>query len=178
MKKSKKGLFERFVNVSIGLVSALANVEVISLLSQKADLVNERTSQGFTILQAATIRRLTPYVKAVLTVRVLNINVKDKRSEDSDSREDHEFALYRFPHEFVKGATALHYACLTANLEIIELLLKAGAEWTAKDSRGRLPEDLFCDRFDRDIKLSFIRLRDQELKKMKGSPPVIQVGVW
>lgn len=178
MKKNKKGLFERSVNVSIGLVSALANVGGISLLSQKADLVNERTSQGFTILQAATIRQLTPYVKAVLAVHILNINVKDKRSEDSGSREDHEFALYRYPHEFVKGATALHYACLTANLEIIELLLKAGADWTVKDSQGRHPEDLFCDKFDRDIKRSFIQLRDQELERMKEGSPVIQVGMW
>ena len=128
--------------------------------------MNERTEYGFTVLQAATIRQMSPYIKAILAVDGLVINMKDYR-QDHDSSDLTKFGPKQFPHKYVVGATALHYACLTGNLEIIELLLKAGADWAADDSEGRKPEDLFHDRLDEDVKRAYVKLRDCEFGKVQ-----------
>lgn len=117
-------------------------------------------------MQAATIRQLVPYINVIITVDVLNVNMKDEKSQHSLSRSGYEFAPKQFPHKFVQDATALHYACLTRNLNIITILIKAGADWTARDSQDRRPEDLLDNELDRDVKLALIELRGQEFDRL------------
>ena len=45
--------------------------------------------------------------------------------------------------ENTKGATPLHYACMIANEEIINLLVEKGASYTAVDEQRRRPIEYF-----------------------------------
>ena len=78
----------------------------------------------------------------------------------------YQFANDEFPHRSLFNATALHYACLTGNFEIIEDLLKAGADWKKLDAHGRDPKAMFLhDPDDAD------RTRFQKLCEEYGDPP-------
>ena len=56
-----------------------------------------------------------------------------------------EFSAYLDPRAAFAGFTALHYACLTGNKPIIELLLSRGADPTKQDHEGRTPRDYLDD---------------------------------
>lgn len=67
------------------------------------------------------------------------------------------------PHRMIRKASALHYACMSGNVESIEALIKAGVDVTDKCSQGRIPQDYIEDEsgemlkeFDR-----FVRERNQ-----------------
>ena len=65
----------------------------------------------------------------------------DKRDSWSGSNERRaSFASDRFPYRALRGSTALHYACLLGDMEIVGALLRHGAKWTIPDSIGLLPE--------------------------------------
>lgn len=119
----------------------------------------------------ATIHQLPEFVKLILEVDKSVINQKDCRSCYSSDFANESFANERFPHRFVKDATALHYACLTGNLQIIEMLLKAGADWTLTDWKDRTPEQLIFDNngSNTEVKDAFILLRNKEDARGKGS---------
>ena len=56
------------------------------------------------------------------------------------NKERASFASDRFPHRALRNSTALHYACLVGDMEIVRVLLGHGAKWTISDSIGLLPE--------------------------------------
>lgn len=120
----------------------------------------------------ATIHQLPEFVKVILEVDKSVINQKDCRSCYSSDCANDSFANERFPHRFVKDATALHYASLTGNQQILEMLLKAGADWTLTDWRDRTPEQLIFDNngSSTEVKDAFIKLRDEEDARRKGVP--------
>lgn len=107
----------------------------------------------------ATIRCLPKFVKLMIETDPTIVNVKDRRSEDTSASAYASFATDKYPHRSVRDATALHYACLSENLEIIELLLKAGADWNLTDNKNRKPEDLINDEGVHEM---FKKLRDEE----------------
>lgn len=83
-----------------------------------------------------------------------------------------EHRCYWFTHPFhstVNGCTALHYACLVGNMEMAESLLKSGADWTIKDSKGRLAKKYAEDAFGREKEEHFKRLCDEEDVRRKGN---------
>ena len=55
------------------------------------------------------------------------------------------FAPNTIPHRKIKSAYALHYACLVGNVQMVEILLKAGADWEYTDYDSRLPESYITD---------------------------------
>lgn len=119
----------------------------------------------------ATIHQLPEFVKVILEVDESVINQKDCRScySSSDYAND-SFANERFPHKYVKDATALHYACLTGHLQMIEMLLEAGADWTLTDWKDRTPEQLIFDHTgsNTEVKDAFIKMRDDEDARRKA----------
>jgi hypothetical protein len=72
---------------------------------------------GFTQLHHCALNGLTSSVKRLLSIRNINVNVKDDESE----------------------STPLHWAAMDGNVEIARLLLQNGAEVNAKSNRGYTP---------------------------------------
>lgn len=93
---------------------------------------------GWTLLQVAVLNQLPPFIEHIISVNSSCLNVPSG---------EYGFRCAKYltnrgePFYFVQGATALHFACLIGNLEIADMLLKAGADWTIKDSTSRTAED-------------------------------------
>ncbi|KAI5118401.1 hypothetical protein M0805_007535 [Coniferiporia weirii] len=155
-----------------GLVDMIRENRLVSFeisVRKKPALAAELTYYDFTLLHMTVIRELRPQVEIILSVAPSAINVFDKRGNHTSDQSFDYFAPPKHPHKFVKDVTALHYACLTGNLEIIELLLKAGADWEIEDGRARKPEDLiYMSGKNGDyVKREFLRLRDEEAERRK-----------
>ena len=52
----------------------------------------------------------------------------------------------------VKNATALHYACMAGNMDIIKLLIDKGASPGQGDWKGRMPMEYFDDQHVEEMK--------------------------
>lgn len=129
------------------------------MLKLRPAVLKEKCYYDYYLLHMATIRCLPQFVKLMIETDPSIVNVKDRRNNDTSSSAFTCFATDRYPHKSVRNATALHYACLSENLETIELLLKSGADWNLTDYKGRKPEDLIQeDAVDEQFK----RLRDEE----------------
>ncbi|KAH8111537.1 P-loop containing nucleoside triphosphate hydrolase protein [Phellopilus nigrolimitatus] len=140
-----------------------------SALQKKPELASEVTRHDYTLLHLAVIRQLPRFVTLLISTAPSTLNELDGRDDHTSKTSHNAFAPPTFPHQYVKVATPLHYACLTGNVEIIELLLKAGAVWEHKDFKGRTPEDLIyeCGENGDYVKTEFIRLRDEEDERRK-----------
>lgn len=121
--------------------------------------MKERCYYDYYLLHMAAIRCLPEFVKLMIETDPSIVNVKDHRNSDTSSSAFTSFATDKYPHRSVRNASALHYACLSENLETIGLLLKSGADWNLTDHKGRKPEDLIQDDA---VDEQFKRLRDEE----------------
>ncbi|KAH8108858.1 P-loop containing nucleoside triphosphate hydrolase protein [Phellopilus nigrolimitatus] len=138
-------------------------------LQKKPELASKFTSHNYTLLHLAVIRQLPRFVALLISTAPSTLNKRDGRDDYTGEASHNAFAPPRFPHQYVKVATPLHYACLTGNVEIIDLLFKAGAVWESKDFKGRTPEELIYERGENGnyVKTEFRRLRDEEDEKRK-----------
>ncbi|KAL5537235.1 hypothetical protein ACEPAF_1058 [Sanghuangporus sanghuang] len=132
-------------------------------------LVSCMTYYDFTLLHLAVIRRRRRFVKLLVSMDKSVVNKRDSRADYNSDKSHISFAPLTIPHINVKNATPLHYACLMQDMDIAKILLEAGADWTIKDLRGRMPEELIrnvgdtCD----EVKEAFAQLRDAESRKRK-----------
>lgn len=111
----------------------------------------------------------TACVKVLLEYDKKAVNMQDKW-DDSQRRIMYYLARLNEPFAFVQGCTALHHACIVGNMEVIEMLLKAGADWTIKDGKGRLAETFIRDSFGDERAEEFKRLCEEEAKRRKSNP--------
>ena len=88
----------------------------------------------------AVMNRKPAIVDLILSRSTAALNKCD--SWDGSDNQCVSFASNRFPHWGMRKLTALHYACLLGDMEIVEVLLRHGAQWTISDSIG-----LFAERY-------------------------------
>ena len=112
---------------------------------------------------------------------MLSYGEKSKTSIDKtdlwegDVTHRHEFASEKYPHRLVKGSTALHYACMIGNMEIVEILLKAGASYERGDQRGWKPERyIFEEDGGTNLKDEFKRLVEEEKARREAAAKDVQ----
>lgn len=112
---------------------------------------------------------------------MLSYGEKSKTSIDKsdlwegDVTHRHEFASEKYPHRLVKGSTALHYACMIGNMEIVEILLKAGASYEKGDERGWKPERyIFEEDGGTKLKDEFKRLVEEEKARREAAAKEVQ----
>ena len=117
----------------------IAHVLAYSLLEARPTHVTTRTPQGWTLLHVSVIRKFRPFITTILKHAAGNKAFINDIDTWVDLEQRWMFAGDEYPHRYVTGGTALHYACLTGDFEIIEELLKAGADWRKIDSHGRDP---------------------------------------
>ena len=74
------------------------------------------------------------------------------------------------------GATPLHYACMTGNIDVIKLLVENGAAFKAKDDKKRKPIDYFDIKEQSEALVAFKNLytgwkkRHESFKGMISTP--------
>lgn len=79
-------------------------------------------------------------VDLILSRSAAAVDKRDSWNGSESNERRASFASDRFPHRALRGSTALHYACLLGDMEIVGALLRHGAKWTIPDSIGLLPE--------------------------------------
>ncbi|EJD07231.1 uncharacterized protein FOMMEDRAFT_149742 [Fomitiporia mediterranea MF3/22] len=153
-------------------------------LHRRPQLASKFTYYDYSLLHLAVVRGRRYFAEHLLSICPSLINEYDNRSIWSCEASLSSFAPPGVPHKHVKDATALHYACLIEDLDIITLLIKAGADWNIKDYRGRKPEDLFypkSENYDH-IKnvFSCLCVAEEEKRKMAVEESVCHgdVNAW
>ena len=135
--------------------------------AEPARLVNRYTNYGWTPLHMAVIRSDIKLIQLMLSYGKMSKECVDKRDIrerwKSSGTQRQEFASEKYPHRLVSASTALHYACMVGNMEIVEMLLKAGADYTKDDDRDWLPERyLYEEGGGTKLKDEYKRLVDEE----------------
>ena len=125
------------------------------------------TYYDFTLLHTAVVRQRRRFIELLISLDKSMINKRDRRYYSGSDSANSSFAPATIPHKHVKGATALHYACLVKDMDIAKMLLEAGADWDIKDNQGRIAEDLLQGTGDEEVKAAFLCLREAEETKRK-----------
>jgi ATP-dependent Clp protease ATP-binding subunit ClpB len=129
----------------------------------KPELAHSQHPYGWTALHVAVMNRKPTIVNLILSRSIAALNMHD--SWDGSNRQRASFASNRFPHREVRGFTALHYACLLGDMEVVEVLLRRGAKWAISDYNSLLPEH-YIDFSNGDAKKhEFKRLCEEETSK-------------
>jgi ATP-dependent Clp protease ATP-binding subunit ClpB len=118
-------------------------------LTVSPSLINDRHPLGWAPLHTAILAGDLSLVKFILNLPGIDIAVKDSStfnattsSADIICRQE-ELCPNICGTESTSGATALHFACMRGDWEILNMLLDAGASHFVKDNSGRLPMAYF-----------------------------------
>uniref|UniRef100_A0A1B6E1C0 Uncharacterized protein n=1 Tax=Clastoptera arizonana TaxID=38151 RepID=A0A1B6E1C0_9HEMI len=140
-----------------------SSAEMKRLIAEEGIDVNQRHPLGWTALQVAIMNQRLDIIEILLEAgadpnlgdefinahktaqakRLHPLEVLQRREEEFSNRLN---SLATF-----QGFTALHYAALTDNVEIVEMLLKAGANPCSQNDTGYKPSDYAED--DRVLKI-------------------------
>jgi ATP-dependent Clp protease ATP-binding subunit ClpB len=77
------------------------------------------------------------------------------------------FASDEFAYRVLSGSTALHFACLTGDMEIVEKLLRAGADKGRCDANELIPEQMIDCRSGDDKKALYRRICEEEEERRR-----------
>lgn len=164
------------LNIS-GLTLTVCSI-LRSWVQANPDFVNKLLSHGWTLLHMATFRNETQIVEFLLSVLSNNgcrrevVNMTDEWITEHRKS----YLSDRYPVGEVDRASALHYACMTGNMEVVKMLLRAGADWSIKDSTGRKPVDYFIlHSDDGSLRKEFQRLCQDEEERRKETKEFVQV---
>ncbi|GFG28773.1 hypothetical protein Cfor_10764, partial [Coptotermes formosanus] len=129
------------------------NVEEIERLIAEGFDVNVRHPLGWTALHVAAVNRNVEAVKALLKAGA-DPNIGDEfisghrtgiemdlHAVDVIVRREHEFSDVLSNRMSFRGFTALHYAVLIGDVDVVKALLEGGADPTIKTAAGYLPLD-------------------------------------
>jgi ATP-dependent Clp protease ATP-binding subunit ClpB len=138
-------------------------ISFLRILDVKPELAHFEHPHGWTALHVAVMNQKHTIVDLILSRSIAALNSHD--SWDGSYKQRGSFASNRFPHREVRGFTALHYACLVGDMEIMGTLLRRGAKWTISDDNNVLPEHYINVSNGDDKKHEFKRLCEEETSK-------------
>ncbi|KLO08749.1 hypothetical protein SCHPADRAFT_597762 [Schizopora paradoxa] len=144
------------------------DLELLRLLLNKHPNLTTKIhpTQGWILLHLAVMNDTTECVKVLLEYDKKAANLQDKW-DDSDTRILYYLDRANEPFHYVQSCTALHHACIVGNMKTIKMLLEAGADWTIKDSKGRLAETFLRDSHGDERAKEFKVLCEEEAAKRK-----------
>jgi ATP-dependent Clp protease ATP-binding subunit ClpB len=106
----------------------------------------------------AIIRRNRPLIDLFLSYGDTSTSLLDKadlweqwKDYSSSRRDDFTSSSEAYPHRLVSHATALHYACMVGDMDVVEVLLRKGANWEKEDERGVGPGGYCCGKEDAEV---------------------------
>jgi ATP-dependent Clp protease ATP-binding subunit ClpB len=136
------------------------------ILDENPSLVGSCSSNGWTALHAAVINRRSDIVDLILLNPSCAINSRDAWDSYNTAVRS-SFASDKFAHRVLSGSTAMHYACLVGDMEIVEKLLRAGADWERTDYNKFLPEHNIDGSCGEDKKIEYRRLCEEERERRR-----------
>lgn len=108
---------------------------VLRILNRSPHLVQAQDANGWTLLHVSAMNENMYFVNDIIKRNPSTVNVQGKGFETCLP-----FVYQTFRQRpFTDGATALHIACCFGNMNLIEYLLKAGADWAITDDAGWTP---------------------------------------
>lgn len=121
-------------------------------IKNNPEVAGVRHSMGWTPLMLAVILHKKDVVKCLLSAGAAidavdeypgsyQVSMKSRKNPvEAEWCRLTEFSDYLNPHADFRGCTALHYAVLVDDKELVKILLAAGANPTVKNARGHTPE--------------------------------------
>lgn len=106
------------------------------VLTKSPHIAGEQDINGWTLLHVAVMNEFMYFVDYITNINRSTVNVRGTGFQTCSQFVNHTYAHF----STVEGATPLHIACLYGNLNMIEHLLKSGADWTITDDSGWTPE--------------------------------------
>ena len=133
------------------LISAIRPVHrnLCRLLKISPSLINNPHPLGWAPLHTAILTGDPTLVTFVLDLPGVDLTIKDRSTFNATTTvadiicRQNELCANICGTESTSGATALHFACMRGEWEILNLLLEAGASYNAKDDSKRLPQEYF-----------------------------------
>jgi ATP-dependent Clp protease ATP-binding subunit ClpB len=138
-------------------------MEINRILDAEPALAYRHHDYGWTALHVAVMSRKPEIVDLILSRSTVALDRDDLWDGSVNTRAS--FASDRFAHWAMRRSTALHYACLLGDMEIVEMLLCHGAKWTIPDLNNLLPEHYIDVSNGDDSKKEFNRLCAEETFK-------------
>ncbi|KAL5512883.1 hypothetical protein ACEPAH_3281 [Sanghuangporus vaninii] len=137
--------------------------KVSSLLESRPTLAGKGHEGGWHPLHAAVLSGDSRLTKEVLACPGMDVNVLFYYNPFYDGRvRERELGSNV---DSLDGATPLHFAVMTGNVEIIHLLAENGANFKMKDANGRKPIDYFKLEENVETIATFKRLYDEWKRK-------------
>lgn len=140
-------------------------------MKRSPDIVQARDPSGWTLLHVAVMNESMYFVHYIVTRNPSAVNVRGKGFQSCLPYVNNVFRRALC----INGATVLHIACLCGNVNLIEYLLSAGADWMIKDCAGRIPEQYIVEGSD-GINNTQAFWRMCEGKELKRSPDSNDIG--
>src|ERR1700683_3213832 len=125
------------------------NLNSRRLLAISPSLINLRHPLGWAPLHVVVLSGDSSLVKFVLDLPGIDITIKDSSAFNATSPtadilcRQKELCPNICGTESTSGATALHFACMRGDWNILNLLLEAGASHDLEDNSKRLPVEYF-----------------------------------
>jgi ATP-dependent Clp protease ATP-binding subunit ClpB len=140
--------YVRFISATVTDVERL-NVNVCRLLEISPTLINTRHPLGWAPLHAVILSGDPSLVKFVLDLPGIDLTIKDGSTFNPTSPaadilcRQQELCPNICGTESTSGATALHFACMRGDMEILNLVLEMSMSHDVKDDSKRLPSEYF-----------------------------------
>ncbi|KLO08744.1 P-loop containing nucleoside triphosphate hydrolase protein [Schizopora paradoxa] len=137
-----------------------------SIINRSPNILEEHDITGWTLLHVAAMNEFMYFVEYIVTKSPTIVNARGKGFQTCQQYVSPTYTRI----SSIDGATALHIACLYGNFNMIELLLKAGADWTIADELGLTPEYYMLTGPGETQAIKFKGMCDDEERKRKGPP--------
>jgi ATP-dependent Clp protease ATP-binding subunit ClpB len=119
------------------------------LLEISPSLINLLHPLGWAPIHTAILSGDPALVKFILDLPGVDVTIKDSSTFNATSSDtdilcrEKELCPNICGTENTSGATALHFACMRGDWDILNLLLEVGASYDAEDNSERLPQEYF-----------------------------------
>ncbi|KLO08732.1 hypothetical protein SCHPADRAFT_596821 [Schizopora paradoxa] len=112
----------------------------------------------WTYLHVAVLNQYLPFIERIVEADPAVVNIQGSGFKDCKCF----LRTHNLPYSYLDGATPLHLASLLGDFEIVDILLKAGANWDIRDYYGRTERDYFLIDHNEDEAIKLKEMFEEE----------------